>query len=491
MVDCHLRQDSNIHETELERLRSLVVTQGEQLQQKDEELLQHRQMYHGSSPPGNASNPYQPTTDDSWDGQYQLMIHSTMTWMCELLLSITRLIRGLLPQTRTSRRTALSLSPASLQRQARCIRTTNAIIICILFLHFWQCRIMRVHLPEPSPVLMDSAMTSKGLYHSYYTGVQPWTSIPPTPIHLMDTKDARIMQRHQCLAAVRNRQQTFFQEYFDNSPDVLLVDPAYHSNVGDVMLSIGELQLIQGTMQQQPPKQCHYIQSNHFYPLCDPTIHALGDINRNYNKRQLALWHAGGNWGDLWRDAQDVRIPSLATLLENRFDIISMPQSLYYEDPLLKETDIDWMKSEIATGLGLDSAASLDTPEGLKLAQSRVVLTWREKESLQEANELYPFVRNVLLPDIAFQLGPYQATLPASEESKRVDILLFLRDDKESKVSMQRDSSYVQRMLPRPDLTFRIVDWSDRLKLFNTQDYLFTESSIQLLALGNVVICDR
>ena len=45
----------------------------------------------------------------------------------------------------------------------------------------------------------------------------------------------------------------------------------------------------------------------------------------------LALWHAGGNWGDLWRDAQDVRIPSLKTLLDNNFMVVSMPQSLYYE----------------------------------------------------------------------------------------------------------------------------------------------------------------
>jgi exopolysaccharide biosynthesis predicted pyruvyltransferase EpsI len=482
MVDSHLRQDGNRNDTELEDLRVSVMIQREQLQQKEEELLRHRQRYHGSSAAGNASNPYQ-AADDFCDGPYNIMIHNTMSRMCELLLSNTRRMR------RLSQRSAASYSTSSPRLQARFIHTTNVVIIVILVLHFWQFCIMRVYLPEPLPVLMDSNTISTAVRNNvqFHEDVKPWTSIPPTPIRLMETNDPTIKQRHKCISAIRKRQQAFFQDFFENNTEVLLVDPAYHSNVGDVMLTIGELQLIQGTMQQEPPKQCHYIQSNHFYPLCDPTIRALEGNNRHH----LALWHAGGNWGDLWRDAQDVRIPSLATLLENEFVVISMPQSLYYEDPSLKAKDIISIKTKVAMGLGLESATALDTPEGQQLAHSRVVLTWRERESFQEAKELYPFVRNVLVPDIAFQIGPYSPMLPSSKDHEMVDILLFLRDDKESKVSMERDASYIQSILPKPGITFRIVDWQDRLELFHTQDYLFTDSSIQLLALGKVVICDR
>eukprot|EP00980_Cylindrotheca_fusiformis_P021232 scaffold8161_cov111-Cylindrotheca_fusiformis.AAC.9 len=478
MVDRHhhLHQEGNNNnnntssstDTEVEVLRALIASQREQLRQRDEELLHLRRhaMYPALSASVNhASNPYQETTsDDSCDGgPYNLlMIHSTMTWLCEIVLSKMRRIRHL-SNNNGRRMTSSSLSSASLHRQTRFIRSLNVFIICILVVHFWQFRIMREFVLNKPPIRMDSgnlmmspvAPVERNTVQEFqWNIVKPWTSRPPTPIRLlMDTNgDPKILKRHQCIAAVRTRQEAFFQEFFvDNSgpspQEVLLVDPAYHSNVGDVMLTIGELQLVQGTMKQRPPKQCHYVQAKNFYPPCDSTASVLGGSNQQQQQQQpqqrLALWHAGGNWGDLWRSAQDVRIPSFRTLLQNNFQIVSMPQSLYYEDPALKEKDIQWMKEMIATGLGLESAAVLDTQEGQQISQSQVILTWRERESWQEAKELYPFVRNVLIPDIAFQIGPYSPILPSTQE-EQVDLLLLLRDDKESKVTKERDASPTQ-----------------------------------------------
>lgn len=87
------------------------------------------------------------------------------------------------------------------------------------------------------------------------------------------------------------------------------------------------------------------------------------------------------------------------------------------------------------------------------------------------------------------QIGPFAPIRKAPE--KMVDILMFMRNDKESKVSTKRNDNFIRDMLPNKDMTFRIVDWPDRLEIFHTQDYLFTESSIELLSLGKVVICDR
>jgi exopolysaccharide biosynthesis predicted pyruvyltransferase EpsI len=42
-----------------------------------------------------------------------------------------------------------------------------------------------------------------------------------------------------------------------------------------------------------------------------------------------------------------------------------------------------------------------------------------------------------------------------------------------------------------PTKSFRVVDWPDRLSIFHSEDELFTGTSIQLLSLGRVVICDR
>jgi exopolysaccharide biosynthesis predicted pyruvyltransferase EpsI len=40
-------------------------------------------------------------------------------------------------------------------------------------------------------------------------------------------------------------------------------------------------------------------------------------------------------------------------------------------------------------------------------------------------------------------------------------------------------------------LSFTIVDWNSRLAMFNSTNYLFTDTAIQLLSFGKVVICDR
>jgi exopolysaccharide biosynthesis predicted pyruvyltransferase EpsI len=105
----------------------------------------------------------------------------------------------------------------------------------------------------------------------------------------------------------------------------------------------------------------------------------------------------------------------------------------------------------------------------------------------------------MVVPDIAFQLGPFA---PIRKYPKKlVDVLVFLRADLESKVESIRNEEYIKSVFSSLDtknknnganeVTFRIVDWPDRLDIFGTRDELFTPSSIELLSLGKVVVCDR
>jgi exopolysaccharide biosynthesis predicted pyruvyltransferase EpsI len=163
----------------------------------------------------------------------------------------------------------------------------------------------------------------------------------------------------------------------------------------------------------------------------------------------------------------------------------------------LQNTDVTLIKEKVALGLGLATqglpksgtvnTSALDTDEGLKYAKSRAILMWREQESYEEALRLYPFVSNMLVPDMAFQLGPYAPIRNHPDEM--LDIIIFLRKDHESKIDSTR--SKIQKMLPKADMTFEIVDWPDRLEIFHTTDYFFTNSAIELLSLGKVVVCDR
>jgi exopolysaccharide biosynthesis predicted pyruvyltransferase EpsI len=505
--------------------------------------------------------------------------------------------------------------------------------------------------PIDNPVLDDDHLYSRpnrGIVVEEEK-VKPWESAPPRPIPL-DLQNSN--HRHQCIQAIRNRHTTLLAELFPthshHPPRLLLVDPAYHSNVGDHMLTLGELVFIKNTLyhstnkknqdddptQQGLPSQCHYIQAGGFYPSCTEVIttttnnqqqeqgpnnkkdhhHSNSPNNYDYDCYEYAMWHAGGNWGDLWRDAQTVRIPSFRTLLEFNYTVVSMPQSLYHTSVELQQQDATWLKEMVALGLGLaveeeqvdeeqeqevrarhndkdddksdnpnenpvdvesnddfqdgSSGAGrvgrfqpqssdnerladwnalpqrtttvintmlLDTPAGRALAHSKVILTWRERESYELALQLYPYVRNLLVPDIAFQLGPYApirrknknhhrlaAAVAATDAASQnyhyrsssaapVDILIFLRADHESKINtQQRNNDYIQRTLnqlqhqrqsssvtqqhesPPPAYTFRIVDWPDRLDLFEPhQDIFFTKTAIELLSLGKVVVCDR
>lgn len=267
------------------------------------------------------------------------------------------------------------------------------------------------------------------------------------------------------------------------------------------MITLGELEFLRrmGLSGDSVVGQCRYKQAGKFVKYCDEY---LSEQDPQKVARQSALWHGGGNWGDLWRRAQDARLSSFAPLLQKNYRIVGMPQSLFYQKQEMAEADATALKVQLLQGLGqseneIDAPTRswLDTDEGRKKAKSRVTLTWREAESYEEAQKLYPFVDNKIVPDIAFQLGPYERVPPVTGSAIDLDILFFLRMDRESVVAEHRDKKVIRKLVESfPEgkgLQFMIVDWVDRLEMFESEDVYFTKTSVQLLSLGRVVICDR
>lgn len=284
----------------------------------------------------------------------------------------------------------------------------------------------------------------------------------PRSIPLGSLSQDYLLHRHECIADIRKRHVETLQPLVTGK-SVLLVDPAYHENVGDHMITLGELNFLGASVDQ-----CNYVQAGPGFPPCDETISAKYDV---------AVWHGGGNWGDIWPTAQEARTRSFSKLLGANNKIVSMPQSLYFRSPDKEKSNT----AEIANAVHehLDEEAS-----------DRIFLTWRERESLAKARKLYPFATNLLLPDIAFQLGPFAQPTPSESDPPTVDVLFLLRRDRESRYSQERSRSHIRSLLP-DDLTFSIVDWEDRLERFDSTDTLFTTTSIRLLWGGRVLICDR
>jgi exopolysaccharide biosynthesis predicted pyruvyltransferase EpsI len=328
--------------------------------------------------------------------------------------------------------------------------------------------------------------------------VRPENSRAPDPIELYSgiKKESGIYKRHQCIEKIRQRHSATLGPFMDarDNRRVLLVDPAYHRNVGDHMITLGELEFIKRLgYAAETQSQCHIVQAGEFVPRCNVVI------NQEYPAQvaqPLALWHGGGNWGDIW-DIQGARIDSFVPLLENNFTVVSMPQSFHYGDRELEKRDAEKLKSKIAQGVwswGQD-ASVLDTEEGRNRSMSRVVFSWREHKSYRKALKRYPFVNNIIVPDIAFQLGPYAPMPPKEDDIALLDIVVLLRDDKESTYMPQRNKQAINEILSSVDggdrISFSIVDWEDRLNRFQSMDYFFTDTSIQLLSMGRVVVCDR
>jgi exopolysaccharide biosynthesis predicted pyruvyltransferase EpsI len=100
-----------------------------------------------------------------------------------------------------------------------------------------------------------------------------------------------------------------------------------------------------------------------------------------------------------------------------------------------------------------------------------------------------------MVPDIAFQLGPFAPIPPKEDDPPLADMVVFLRDDKESLNTPQRNKRAIRDVLSTVEdgdrISFTIVDWADRLRRYQSNDYFFTDTAIQLLSAGRVLVCDR
>ncbi|CAB9496870.1 Polysaccharide pyruvyl transferase [Seminavis robusta] len=381
----------------------------------------------------------------------------------------------------------------------------------------------------------------------------PWESHPPDPIALVPAGASHpvTQRRHRCIAAIQEVQLSALRSFLpepqqhDTKKTLLLIDPGYHANVGDHMITVAEQEIFKRlgwkaeveaysrTMQKtwqgntDPPAktsseshylECHYIQAAELVPHCQDVIQAIAQQSATPQQQQqqqlLAVWHGGGNWGDLWPSVHRARLEqSFQALLRANFSVYGMPQSLYYREKVVQDYDARLLKHQIQKGL-----LGREKP-------SPVMLTWREHESFDQAQQLYPYVQHSVLPDIAFQLGPYnwRDFVQPAETRAQVDFLFLLRRDHESMIlPPQKEANddndegeqehggalnatamaehirnavnlAMEKSGSRDSFqsSFRVVDWPDRLHLFQSKDPFFTKTAIQLLAMGRVLICDR
>lgn len=134
---------------------------------------------------------------------------------------------------------------------------------------------------------------------------------------------------------------------------------------------------------------------------CDWRAYSPHRLRSNTARGSTVLITGGGNFGDLWRNTQNVREQVLQDFPDRR--IIQLQQSIWFED----EANLQRMKK-------------------LCEAHPDFTLIVREQQSYELAQHHFE-VPTILSPDLAFALGPLPRAAP------ECPILWLARTDKESR----------------------------------------------------------
>ena len=102
--------------------------------------------------------------------------------------------------------------------------------------------------------------------------------------------------------------------------DYVLLDVPYYTNIGDTLIWEGTKQFLNNI-----PHKCLYTASVETYKY------------RPLPQNTIILMQGGGNFGDLWRRHQDLRLEVVKAYPNNR--IIILPQTVYYKDNFVFDAD--------------------------------------------------------------------------------------------------------------------------------------------------------
>lgn len=168
---------------------------------------------------------------------------------------------------------------------------------------------------------------------------------------------------------------------------VILLDCPYHINIGDTLIWQGEIDFL-NSIGKSP-----LLQSSLFtFPF--PSI----------EKQITICLHGGGNFGDLYRNAQEFRKKVITKYPNNR--IIMFPQSIWYENTSLIQDDVKVFSEH-----------------------KDLILCARDRKSFVFLKQYFYNNKILLIPDMAFYIT--ELSLKRMNEEQSNTTVLIKRLDKE------------------------------------------------------------
>jgi len=248
------------------------------------------------------------------------------------------------------------------------------------------------------------------------------------------------LERQKCLADIRSRLIKDYTPFFKNVSGIALIDVALHFNLGDTVLwraAIHLATLFGHTVDYVCAASQESSGALRYFPHCDK--YRIMSLVKNNG---LVMYHAGGNWGDLYRFVQDYRLRILKILGDNyaagngTYKVIQLPQSIAYS-------------SHGKTAIIKDDAAMNALPSGM------FTLLARQHDSYLWAKQHYQKNISVLeSPDIAFALGQLS---PIGKPI--MDVIFIMRGDGEDREKGIRLKQTVAERFNGTGFTYSFQDY--------------------------------
>lgn len=166
--------------------------------------------------------------------------------------------------------------------------------------------------------------------------------------------------------------------------DYVYLDLPYHSNIGDSLIASGTK-----TFLKAQKYQCLYSASLNTYE------------EKHISNNALIILQGGGNFGDLWEDFQLFRNKIIESFPD--YDILIMPQSVYYDD-----------------------ATKLERDKKIFSKAKHLTICARDMQSYLFFKEHFSCKKILLIPDMAFCLS-----FPSTKSIIKNNTLFVKRTDKE------------------------------------------------------------
>lgn len=128
-------------------------------------------------------------------------------------------------------------------------------------------------------------------------------------------------------------------------------------------------------------------------------------LNSTIGPNDVVYLHGGGNFGDLYRTEMDLRDYILKHFAHRRNKLILFPQTINYRNESFLRADLPFFSA---------------------VARNLTIMV-RSRESFEFARKTFTDNTVMLVPDMAFMIGPIEPLRPP-----QVDVLVMRRVDKET-----------------------------------------------------------